>query len=94
MTDWSVFATIAEETIEDFPRKINSFRNISLHYDVAEANNILSKHSLIKDVEINILTKNTKVLSNEGRKDMLNEVDIMVCPPSIFVVGKGTVLIL
>ena len=93
MTDWSVFAIIVEEIIEGFPRKINSFRDISLHY-VAEAKNILSKHSLIKDVEINILTKNTKVLSNEGRKDMLNEVDIMVCPPSIFVVGKGTVLIL
>ena len=58
MTDWSVFATIVEEIIEDFPRKINSFRDISVNYDVAEAKNILSKHSLIKDVEINILTKN------------------------------------
>ena len=93
MTDWSVFAIIVEEIIEGFPRKINSFRDISLHY-VAEAKNILSKHSLIKDVEINILTKNTKVLSNEGRKVMLkafiklNGVGIMVCPPYIFVVGK------
>ena len=94
MTDRNVFATIVEEIIEDFPRKINWFKDGSLHYDVAEAKTILRKHSLIKEVEINILTKNTKVLSNEGRKDMLNEVDIMVCPPSIFVVGKGTVLIL
>ena len=92
--DWSVFATIVEEIIEDFPRKINSFGDVSLHYDVAEAKNILSKHSLIKDVEINILTKNTKVLSNEGREDMLkafiklNEAVIMVCPPYISVVGK------
>ena len=70
MTDWNVFAIIVEEIIEDFPRKINPFRDISLHYDVAEAKNILSKHSLIKDVEINILPKNNKVLSNESREDM------------------------
>ena len=70
MIDWNVFATIVEEIIEDFPRKINPFRDISLHYDVAEAKNILSKHSLIKDVEINILPKNKKVLSNESREDM------------------------
>ena len=94
MTDWSALATIVEEIIEDSPRKINSFRDISVNYDVAEAKNILSKHSLIKDVEINILTKNTKVVSNEGRKVMLkafiklNGVGIMVCPPYIFVVGK------
>ena len=70
MIDWNAFATIVEETTEDFPRKINPFRDISLHYDVAEAKNILSKHSLIKDVEINILPKNNKVLSNESREDM------------------------
>ena len=80
--------------MEDFPSKINSFRDISVHYDVAEAKNILSKHSLVKDVDINILTKNTDVLSNEGRKDnlkafiKLNEVGIIICPPYIFVVGK------
>ena len=64
------FGTIVEEIIEDFPRKINPLRGHSLHYDVAEARNILSKHSLTKDVEINIFAKNTKVLSNESREDM------------------------
>ena len=97
MIDWNVFATIVEEIVEDFPKKINPFRDISLHHNVAEAKNILSKHSLIKDVQINILTKNTKVLSSEGREDMLkafiklNEAGIMVCPPYIFVVGKRNI---
>ena len=85
MIDWIAFATIVEEIIEDFPRTINPFRDISLHYEVVEAKNILSKHFLIKGVEINILIKNTKVLSNESREDMLkafiklNEAGIMVC---------------
>ena len=57
MIDWSVFGTIVGEIIEDFPKKINPFRDASLHCDVAEAKNILSKHSLMKDVEINILTR-------------------------------------
>ena len=93
-SDWGNFSKKVETIIKDFPSKINSYRDVSKHYDVTESIEILSKNALMKDEQVKKLTKGTITFSSEGFEDVssaMNQVmgiAVMVCPPYTFVVAK------
>ena len=93
---WKSFTKPVEGVINQFTVKSKiPYRDTGKYYEIDESLNIMNKLSLLKNlVEISQLTRDTKVFSVDGCKDIssalsqLNGIGIMFVPPYIFVVGN------
>ena len=89
-SDRKRFADIVEDFIQDFPKRVNPFRDVWRHYDLLEAADILSENHLLENTpHLKRLSKGTRVFSNDRREDLFNalsnisSVGVLVCPPYI-----------
>ena len=92
---WKSFTKPVEGVINQFQVKINPYRDTGKYYEIGGFLTTMNKLSLLKNsIEISQLTRDTKVFSINGCKDIssalcqLNGIGIMSVPPYIFVVGN------
>ena len=92
---WKSFSKPVEGVINQFPVKLNPYRDTGKYYEIDESLTIMNKLSLLKNsIEISQLMRGTKVFSIDGCKDIfsalyqLNGIGIMSVPPYMFVGGN------
>ena len=84
---------LMENIIRSFPIHINKCRDISNQYEAEEALNILLAKKLVKDIHLELKSKDRRLYSPDGMKELpdifnCEGVFLVTVPPYTFVVWK------